>query len=195
MEGYSVSPNEAIQFTLDKDGYINSIRKLVGYYGRDLCAVRIKANYVDDDTADCDRASEAEIFRLRDCTPVSDITVDNFVGYGVAGKVNNINGSNIEFFKDCTRATVEELQANDNLFSTFFKGTAYFYGPTYSTVKTGPLASVKTFDGLGGDEFALSRLNAVDSSLRTTCEDIVYVYNYDGVNVLNYVFDVLGNSK
>lgn len=192
MEGYSVRPNEAIQFTLDKDGYINSIRKLVGYYDRDLCAVRIKANYVDDDTADCDRASEAEIFRLRDCTPVSDNTVDNFVGYGVAGKVNRINGSTIEFFKDSSISTVGELQANCNLFSTTFKGMAYFYGPTYSTVKTGSLASVKTFAGLGCD---IAKLNSVDFSLKSTCEDIVYVYNYDGVNVLNYVFDVLGNSK
>lgn len=202
--------NEVIQFTLDKDGYINSVRKLVGYYNNDLCAVRIKEAYVDDDTDDEYRPNEAEIFSLKTGTAVSNATVQDFKGYGVAGKVNAIDSFEIELFKESAVSDItynttyrtyykngEEITADDlqdyrNLLSVFYEGTAYFCSPVYSKLKTGSLASVKTFEVFGCN---IGKLISTDSSEKSTCEDIVYIYNCDGTNVLNYVYDPLGNSK
>lgn len=187
--GSSIKANEAIQVVLNANDEIISIRKLIGYYNDDLCAVVVASNQ-DDDTDDDDRTSDAKIVKLADNNVVSSATVSKFYGFAVAGKVNVISGANIEFFKDASKTTVDELTANTNLFSSTFNNTAYFYGTSYNKVKTGSLASVKTFNGLGED---LTKLNA--TSGKSTCEDIVYVYNYDGTNVLNYVYDPLNNSK
>lgn len=189
IEDYSIAANEAIQVVLNANDEIIAIRKLIGYIGNDLCATVVTAN-LDKDTDDEDRTIDAKIVKLADNSVVSSETVRKFYGFAVAGKVNTISGANIEFFKDATKSTVDELTANSNLFSSTFNNTAYFYGSDYNKVKTGSLASVKTFNGLGED---LTKLNA--TSGKSTCEDIVYVYNYDGTNVLNYVYDPLNNSK
>ncbi len=195
-EGASVKANEAIQFVLNANEEIISIRKIVGYIGDDLCAVVVKGNGLSKDTDDEDRTAEASIVKLADNSVVRQLDSQNeesFKGFAVAGKVNLISGSNVEFFKATTGfSDAEAIQGTTNLFSSTFNNTAYFFGPSYNKVKTGSLASVKTFEGLGKD---LAKLNATDASLKSTCEDIVYVYNYDGTNVLNYVYDPLNNSK
>lgn len=224
--GSTLKANEAIQFVLNANDEIIAIRELVAYVGTDLCVVALDntnsgspaSAKVDDDKDDEDRKSDAKFYKLADGSQVVG-TVNEFFGYAAVGKVNVINGANIEFFKNpaytaitkntgnnpvdytwngntyateaaASDARIAALQATTNLFSSTFTGTAYFYGPGYNKVKTGSLASVKTFEGLGKD---VTKINA--STGKSTCEDIVYTYSYDGTNVLNYVYDPLDNSK
>ena len=250
--GTTLKANEAIQFVLNANDEIIAIRELVAYVGADLCATRVATAYVGDDTDDVNRGSTStasvkdtvQIVKLKDLTVVTAVgSVAEFFGYGVAGKVNLINGANIEFFKNAAYTAITEVYAKDgttfnngdviasgdlksasetgftikvyeyagkhykteaaakdvriadiqtstNLYSATFTGTAYFYGPGYNKVKTGSLASVKTFEGLGKD---VTKIDA--STGKSTCEDIVYTYSYDGTNVLNYVYDPADNSK
>ena len=52
---------------------------------------------------------------------------------------------------------------------------------------------MKSFEELGCIYDKL--MGATASENTSSCEDIVYVYNYDGNNTFNYVFDPNSNSN
>lgn len=185
--------NEAIQFVLNANDEIISIQKLVSAtYKSGSLAVAVVSDFDDDEDAD---ARKAMIYDLKTGDKIDNGSeFATFKGYAGIGKVNEIKNSTIEFLKkwDVSMSLID-VEADTNLFSTSFNNTAYFYGAGYNKVKTGSLDSVKYLQ-MFEDDIKLDRLNSTNKNL-STCEDIVYVYNYDGVNVLNYVYDTLGNSK
>lgn len=191
--------NEAIQFVLNANDEIISIKKLVSKsHTSGKLVVAVVSDFDDDEDADARNAKLYDLITGKEVA--SNTEFSGFKGYAGIGKVNEIKNTTIEFLKDWTVDTgktdaenLAVIEADTNLFSTSFNNTAYFYGAGYNKVKTGSLDSVKYLQ-MFEDDIKLSRLNSTDKNV-STCEDIVYVYNYDGVNVLNYVYDTLGNSK
>ena len=104
----------------------------------------------------------------------NDYNVDDDVyGCGIKGKAIKVASKYIEL--DTANGNVDAFYNPDN--------TVYVYGKTYSKGETTSFDALRTFN------------DYENKTIDEVIDDIVYIYSYDGKNILNFVFDVNSDNK
>ena len=98
---------------------------------------------------------------------------DDVYGCGISGKAIKVASKYIELYT--TNGNVDAFYNPDN--------TVYVYGENYSKVETTSFDALRTFN------------DYEDKAIDEVIDDIVYIYSYDGKNILNFVFDVNSDNK
>lgn len=201
MPNTMLYPGEAFWFVANENNQIVALRMIVqkytfntsdGYNMTNYVALRpveMAINNTDDEFV------QAVLVNVMDGMEIGDGMTYSMVGHAGIGKVNDKFDGELDLFLSTNVADTTALQDEKNIFTVSYDETtpAYFYGYDYQKPVVGTLSSVKSFEELGCIYDKLMGATASESA--SSCEDTVYIYNYNGKNVFNYVFDPMNNSN
>ncbi len=198
---FDIGVNDVIQIVLNANEEIVSYRHVMKYdVDEDASGADTAEGYIamiaTTGDEDSDGAETAVLTKLSDGTVSAHnaaIATAQIYGYAVAGRVNKVTGRGIEIFKSVnttTLNTVALLTASTNIIDAAYNpnNIVYAYGDKYSKVKTTVFDAVKSFDTVG---------TGVDANLvadLAKADDVVYLYSFDGTNVLGFIVDVNSNN-
>ncbi len=199
--GPMLKPGEAFQFIANEKDQIVAMRMIVQNYTYTttdgsstmtaLAALKpadMKNNNIDNEYI------PATLVDVRTGNDILDGYSYNMIGHAGIGKVNEKFEGEMDLFINTNLADNSMLQSDSNLITVYYDENvpAYFYGWDYEKPVVSTLSSVKSFEELGCIYDKLWGGTIAEST--SSCEDMVYVYTYDGKNVFNYVFDPNSNS-
>ncbi len=191
VAAFDIGVNDVIQVVTNDNNEIVAYRHIMKYdYNEGYIAMVATSG-----NEDSDYVQTVVLTKLSDGTvSTHNAAVANkqMYGYAAAGRVNKVTSRGIELFIDPTiNTSVAMLTSPTNILDAAYDPNTpvYVYGRSYSKVRTTVFESIKTFD------VVCSGLDYNVAMDMAKADDVVYIYSFDGENVLNFIVDVNSDNR
>ncbi len=189
VAAFDIGVNDVIQIVTNNNDEIVAYRHIMKYDQSSRAYLAMVATAGNEDN---DAILSAVLTNLSTGVAyVTQPTNKQMYGYAVSGRVNKVTSRGVEIFKDPTiTSSVADLTAQSNIIDAVYNPSTpvYIYGSTYSKIETTVFESIKTFD------IVCSGFDYNITSDIAKADDVVYLYSFDGENVLNFIVDVYSNN-